>query len=473
MTAIPNVLANRYASEAITSIWSLENKILLERELWIAVMKAQQELGLDIPQEAIHSYEQVKKQINIDSINKRELKTRHDVKARIEEFCDLAGHEYIHQGMTSRDLTENVEQLQVFKSLQIILNKANAALFKFAQKARTYQSLPITARTHNVPAQLSSLGKRFAMWGEELLRATKHLHQLISEYPIRGIKGAVGTQSDMLHLFNGDTSKVKALEERINAYLKVPHCFTATGQVYPRNLDFEVVSIFNQLASPSANFCKTLRLMAGHNLAHEGFAKGQTGSSAMPHKINCRSCERLQGFHTLIKGYLTMAAQLSGDEWNEGDVSCSIVRRVVLPDSFFAIDGLFESLLNILNQLQIHPAAIEQENKRQVPFMLTSVFMLEATRQGLGRETAHKIVKEHAMAAAQALLENPSENTLLQRLEQDKQLNFTQEHLDTLMAQHQFSIGNAEAQVQAFCSQVEAWLSQFPTASKYEPSAML
>ena len=205
-------------------------------------MSAQKELGLDIPAEAIAAYERVKDQIDLDSINAREKITRHDVKARIEEFCALAGYEHIHKGLTSRDLTENVEQLQIVRALKIIRSKLVAALLTLANRAEEWKSMPLTARTHNVPAQPSTFGKRLTMFGEELLSAFRELNQAIEEYPVRGIKGPVGTQSDLLTLFDGDASKVITLEKSILNHLGIENKLENVGQVYPRSLDFKVVS---------------------------------------------------------------------------------------------------------------------------------------------------------------------------------------------------------------------------------------
>ena len=246
---IPNVLAERYASAAISKIWSAEGRIILEREFWIAVMKAQKELGLDIPQEAIDAYEKVKDQINLKSIMNRERITRHDVKARIEEFCDLAGHQHIHKGMTSRDLTENVEQLQVYRSLLIIRDKSIAALSQLKSRAVQWRDLVITARTHNVAAQPTTFGKRLAMIGEELQGALNMLEHLITTYPVRGLKGAVGTQMDQLSLFDGNANKAAQLEAEVCSHLKIPQVFNNVGQVYPRSLDMRTVSILADMAS--------------------------------------------------------------------------------------------------------------------------------------------------------------------------------------------------------------------------------
>ncbi|MFO7725185.1 MAG: lyase family protein, partial [Oceanipulchritudo sp.] len=291
MDAIPNILAQRYASGQIREIWSPSGKIRLEREYWIALMKAQADLGMPIPREAIEAYEAVIDDIDLAAIEKRERVTRHDVKARIEAFNDKAGFEHIHKGMTSRDLTENVEQLQLYRSLRILRLKAMATLRAFAGAALRHRDLVLTGRTHNVAAQPTTLGKRIAMFGEEFMRAVEKLERLLADYPARGLKGAVGTQLDLLTLFGGDAGKVARLESRILTHLGLPGQLSAVGQVYPRSLDFEVVSLFNLLAAGPSSFARTLRLMAGHELASEGFAKGQVGSSAMPHKMNARSCE--------------------------------------------------------------------------------------------------------------------------------------------------------------------------------------
>jgi adenylosuccinate lyase len=262
---IPNVLAERYATAPMRAIWSGEGKVKLERELWIAVLKGQRDLGLTVPDGVIESYERVKDQVNLESIMQRERVTRHDVKARIEEFCDLAGHEHIHKGMTSRDLTENVEQLQVFRSLEVIRTKSVAALVRFAKRARDYKEIPMTARTHNVAAQVTTVGKRIAMFGDELLGAFGQLESVINSYPARGLKGAVGTRLDEISLFNGDTAKARALDEKVVAYLGLPLSLDAVGQVYPRSLDFRVISVLVDVASGAGDFAKTLRLMAVRN----------------------------------------------------------------------------------------------------------------------------------------------------------------------------------------------------------------
>jgi adenylosuccinate lyase len=471
---IPNVLAERYASPALQAIWSAEGRIVLEREFWIAVMKSQRDLGLDVPEEAILAYDAVKGDVNTASIMAREKISRHDVKARIEEFNDLAGHEQVHKGMTSRDLTENVEQLQVYRSLQIIRAKTVATLRRFRERSEQWSELILTARTHNVAAQPTTFGKRIAMFGEELLSALHALDALIAQYSVRGLKGAVGTQMDQLSLFEGNAEKVAELEKRVVAHLGMPAVWTNVGQVYPRSLDFRVVAALTDLASGPSSFCKTLRLMAGNETASEGFAPGQTGSSAMPHKMNSRSCERVNGFHVILKGYLAMAAGLAGDQWNEGDVSCSVVRRIMLPDSFYTIDGLFETFLTVLDQMDAYDAVIAAETAHYLPFLMTTTIMMEAVKSGVGRETAHHAIKEHAVATVNDLRAGKiDKNDLIKRLAQDSRLGLTREILDAILAKGDRESGAARAQITTFAAAVKQLESASPEAAAYAPGTIL
>jgi adenylosuccinate lyase len=471
---IPNVLAERYASPALQAIWSAEGRIVLEREFWIAVMKAQKDLGLDVPEEAILAYEKVKGQVDTAAIMAREKITRHDVKARIEEFNDLAGHEQVHKGMTSRDLTENVEQLQVYRSLLLVRDKTIATLRRFRERSEQWSDLILTARTHNVAAQPTTLGKRMAMFGEELLSGLGVIEGLISSYAVRGLKGAVGTQMDQLSLFEGDAAKVLELEQRVVAHLGMPAVWTNVGQVYPRSLDFRVVAALTDLCSGPSSFCKTLRLMAGHETASEGFAPGQTGSSAMPHKMNSRSCERVNGFHVILKGYLAMAAGLAGDQWNEGDVSCSVVRRIMLPDSFYAIDGMFETFLTVLDQMDAYEAVIHAETAHYLPFLMTTTIMMEAVKAGVGRESAHKAIKEHAVATVNDLRTGKIDrNNLVERLAGDDRLGLSRESLDAILARGDRESGAAKSQIAAFATAVKSLETAHPQAAAYAPGSIL
>ncbi len=472
--AIPDVLASRYASTAMATIWSPEHKIVLERRLWIAVLRAQKDLGIDVPDGVLEAYEAVVDQVDLDSIRDREKVTRHDVKARIEEFSALAGHEHVHKGMTSRDLTENVEQLQVLSSLQVTRDKTVAVLARLAAHAIDYDELAIAGRSHNVAAQMTTLGKRFASAADELLVAHRRLEELINRYPLRGIKGPVGTAQDMLDLLDGDSDKLVELEDRVAAHLGFNHVFTSVGQVYPRSLDYDVVSALVQLAAGPSSFATTVRLMAGNELVTEGFKAGQVGSSAMPHKMNSRSCERINGFAVILRGYASMTAELSGAQWNEGDVFCSVVRRVALPDAFFAIDGLLETMLTVLDEFGAFPAVAERELRRYLPFLATTKVLIAAVKNGVGRETAHEAIKEHAVAVALEMREKGVEhNDLFDRLAADDRLGLTRAQLDELVNDPVDFTGAARSQVAAVVDEIEHLVAERPDAAVYQPEPIL
>ena len=473
-TFIPDVLAQRYASGAMCAIWSASGRFLLERELWIAVMKAQQELGIEISSEAIQAYEGVKDHIDLASIEQRERILRHDVKARIEEFCALAGYEEIHKGMTSRDLTDNVEQLQIIHSLKLIRIKYVAALNSLAQWAEKYQSLMIVARTHNVPAQPTTLGKRLAMFGQEMLLAFSRLELLISDYPIRGLQGAVGTQLDQSVLLNNNPDALQQLGEKIRHHLGISKVLNAVGQVYPRSLDYEVVSVLFYLSSGISSFAKTLRLMAGHELVTEGFQKGQVGSSSMPHKMNMRSCERMNGLHHILNGYVNMLMGLSGDQWNEGDVSDSVVRRVAIPGAMFAMDGQLETLLTVLHEMGFYESVIDQELSKYLPFLATTTLLMEATRRGSGREEAHEAIKFQAIAVVQAMRSSQvAQNDLPQRLAADPRIPLKADEIETILQDPSRFLAASESQVGTFVDQVNQLTTQYPEAKNYSPAPLI
>ena len=470
---LPNVLAARYASGDMVELWSARHKVVLERRLWLAVLGAQRELGVAIPDGVIQDHEAVVDQVDLASIAERERVTRHDVKARIEEFSALAGHQHIHKGMTSRDLTENVEQLQVRQSLVLVRRRMVAALARLAERAAEHAETVMAGRSHNVPAQATSLGKRFANAGEELLQALARLDDLLARYPLRGIKGPVGTQQDLLDLL-GTPERVDELERRVLTHLGFEAILTNVGQVYPRSLDLDVVATLLQATAGPSSLATTIRLMAGHELATEGFAPGQVGSSAMPHKMNSRSCERINGLHHVLGGYLAMVTSLTGDQWNEGDVSCSVVRRVALPDAFLAADGLFETFLTVLADFGAYPAVIDRELSRYLPFLATTKVLMAAVQAGVGREAAHEAIKEHAVAVALAMREKGADdNDLLDRLAADDRLGLGEGTLHRLVAEPLTFVGNAPAQVAAFVEQAEAVVATDPAAAAYAPAPIL
>ena len=465
-----SVLANRYASKEMREIFAPESKIIAERKLWIAVARAQSKLGHPISDAVIADYEKVISRVDLASIDAREKITRHDVKARIEEFNALAGHEAIHAGMTSRDLTENIEALQIRDGLKVVHDKVVALLATLAAKAAQYSDQAIAGRSHNVPAQVTTLGKRFASAAEELLFAYERLESLQGRYPMRGIKGPVGTSQDSIDLL-GSSEAHQKLELSIAKELGFNRVLDSTGQVYPRSLDYEVLTTLVQLATSPSSLATSIRLMAGAELVTEGFKAGQVGSSAMPHKMNTRSCERVNGLTVILRGYASMVSELAGDQWNEGDVSCSVVRRVALPDAFYAMDGLLETMLTVLNEFGAFPAVIAAELERYLPFLATTKILMASVKAGVGREIAHEAIKEHAVAAALGMREGQA-NNFLDAIAADNRIPFKRIELDSLIGDPLEFTGDARQQVARVVSRIGAITSVHSAAAQYKPGSI-
>lgn len=471
---IPNILAERYASIPMVKLFAPKNKVIIERKLWIVIMQAQKDLGLEIPQSHIDDYKRVKNRVNLASIRKREIKLRHDEKARIEEFNALAGHENAHEGLTSRDMSDNVEQMQTRDGLVIIRDRVVATLARFARLALESNTLVYAGRTHYAPAQPSLIGKLFSDSGEELLRGFNRLESLIKNYPLRGIKGAMGTQTDLLQLFDGDAIKVDALEKRAIKALGFKNLLRSVGQIYPRSLDHEVVSTLFDIISGPANLALTMRLMAGKEQFTEGFKEGQVGSSAMPHKMNTRTAERIRGLKNVLAGHVTMAGAIAGEQWYGGDVSDSSTRRVFISDSFFATDGIFQAMLTILDECGFYPAVINRELQKYLPFLTTTRLLMAAVKNGVGRETAHTVIKDHAVKVALNMRrEGTEENDLLDRLSRDPRLRMTKEQLTKAISSPIEFVGTAPKQIFEFVSSVDKIVKRHPRAAYYEPEEIL
>ena len=471
---IPNVLSDRYASPAINDIWSEAGRIVLERKFWIAVLKAQKSVGIEIEDGSIEAYESVVEKVDLESIRQREAVTRHDVKARIEEFSDLAGYEQIHKGLTSRDLTDNVEQYQVLNSLLHLRLKYITLLHGVARRSAEWKEVVIVGRTHHQAAQPVTMGRRMAMFGEEMLQAFHRLETLVESYPLRGLKGAAGTGLDQLTLLDGDRDKLADLQEEVRKYLGFGKELNAVGQVYPRGLDFEVISCLFQLGGGVANMARNVRLMAGAEQMTEGFAKGQVGSSAMPHKMNTRSTERINGFQLILGGYLHMVGGLVGDQWFEGDVSCSVVRRVALPDSIFAFDGMLETALHVVDDMGVYEAVVAKELERYMPFLATTTLLMNAVDRGAGREQAHEAIKEHAVASAVEMREKGTlTKDLSARLAADERIPLAAEDIKGILSKSSDFIGASTDQTERFIKEVDEVGSRYPDAKSIQKGELL
>jgi adenylosuccinate lyase len=430
----------------MVAIFDPVNKIIAERKFWISILNFQKKAGLPITDSDIKAYEKVITNVDLASIEKREKASRHDVKARIEEFNALAGVEKIHIGMTSRDLTENIELIQIRDGLNLIRKRTLETLFLLEKNITKYEKTYLVGRSHNVAAQVTTVGKRFASCAEELLFTFAELEELLNRLPLRGLKGPVGSGADGISAL-GSAKDLTKMEEAIAKEFGFENTLTSVGQIYPRSIDFEVVSKLLQIASAPSSMATTIRLMAGSGLASEGFKAGQVGSSAMPHKMNSRSSERINGMMVLLRGYTTMAADLAGDQWNEGDVSCSVVRRVVIPDSFYVIDGLLHTFMTILSEFGIFEENIKNELSENLPFLASTQILMSCVKAGMGREIAHEMIKKHATTTT------PS--NFFAALASEKDFPLTIDQLNQLIKNPADFAGSAVEQSQVIAEQIK------------------
>jgi adenylosuccinate lyase len=459
-----SLLGDRYASIEMRNIWSRENKIIKERELWIDVLQIQKRLGFQIDDKIITDYKNNIAKVNLESIDSREARNQHDVMARIEEFNSLAGQQAIHVGMTSRDLTENIEIKQVHDSLKLVLFKCDALLFRFGKFIDAHKELAMVGRTHNVPAQVTTLGRRFAMWAEELFFARQHLVQFLDRLPMRGIKGAIGTGQDMRQLLGDGATQIDGFLQDLFGLNEV---LITPSQVYPRSIDFEMVSLLSQIAAAPSNLATNIRLLAGLGLANEGFAKDQVGSSAMPHKVNPRLSERINSLHAVLKGHVTMIHELVGAQWNEGDVSCSVVRRVALPDSFYAIDAILDTSIRIIQNISIEEKKIAAELERELPFLLSSSLLILAVKNGAKREEAHATIKRLARQAYEN--EKNTKEGFLELISREKSLNLKHSEIEALASSQALATGPAH-QAKLLCEAITTVLNNTEKLTQYSPA---
>jgi adenylosuccinate lyase len=360
--------------------------------------------------------------------------------------------------------------------MRLVHGRYVSVLRHMLDRAEEYRGTVLTGRTHHQAAQPTLLGRRFSMWAEELLLHLTEFEAFIDGYPLRGVKGALGTQSDMVNLL-GSGEKAERLEAMVAEELGFRETLDSPAQVYPRSLDYKAVSHLAALSAACESFAKTMRLMAGYELVTEGFAEGQVGSSVMPHKMNTRSSERVCALAELLKMYVDGASRLAGDQWEEGDVSCSALRRIILPDAFYATDGLIETTLTVLNQMGAYPAVISREVERYLPFLATTEMLVTATKHGLGREKAHSVIRRHAVAEALKMRRTgTSENRLVRLLAEDpafRDAGVAEEELTRALGDASRFLGNASRQIDAVKEKARPTLERYAAEAAYEPGDIL
>jgi adenylosuccinate lyase len=413
-------LGTRYASPAMQTLWGEPHRIGLWRRLWLALAETERELGLDIPEQAIAQMRAHLDDADLVAAARYERRFRHDVMAHIHAFGDQApaARPYLHLGATSAFVTDNADLVMMRDGLRLLLGRLVAVIGALERFATRYAGLPCLAYTHFQPAQLTTVGKRAALWMQDLALDVEEVSHRIESMRFRGCKGTTGTQASFLQLFQGDHEKVRELDRRVTAKLGFKEAFPVTGQTYTRKLDSGVLDALSGIAQSAAKLAGDLRLLQHEGEVLEPFEAEQIGSSAMAYKRNPMRAERINGLARYVISLPANTAQTAASQWLERTLDDSANRRLVLPEAFLATDAILVLATNIAAGLEVREDVIQRHVSDQMPFMATERWLLLGVAAGGDRQSLHEVIRRHSLAVAEAVSRG-GVNDLLQRLAND------------------------------------------------------
>ena len=459
-------LSGLYASPHMQEIWSEQRKIGTWRRLWLALAESEKELGLSITDEQLDQLRNHLDDIDFEAAANYEKELRHDVMAHIHVLGDAAplAKPIIHLGATSQFVNCNTELLQLRDSMSVIAGKLANVIGNLGTFAKEHRDVPTVGFTHYQPAQPTTVGKRATLWAQDLALALEDLEFRMLTLRFRGVRGATGTQASFLDLFEGDHEKVMELDSLVTTKMgwDVNKRFTVTGQTYPRLVDAHILSSLASIAAAAHKCATDLRLLANRGEVEEPFEQKQIGSSAMAYKRNPMRCERVCALARVVMNLPANAFQTAAVQWMERTLDDSANRRITLPGSFLALDGLLDVLGNVTSGLIVYKKRVQANLLMEMPFLATERLMMEAVKNGADRQDAHEVVRKHAIEVARCIKEDAGENDLLERL--GKEPIFKDIDLKTSTDPSGF-IGLAPEQVDAFVQEVVD-----PIRSKYENS---
>ncbi len=414
-------LVERNASKEMAELFGAQKKFGTWRRLWLELAKAQKKLGLDIKQSQISEMARHLDDIDFEKAAKYEKKFRHDVMAHIHTFGEAApkAAPIIHLGATSCDIVDNADLIIIRDALQIVAGKVATVINLLAGFAKKYRLLATLGFTHYQPAQLTTVGKRATLWCYEFVMDLTEVEHRLENITFRGIKGTTGTQASFLSLFDGNHRKVERLDKMVAAAFGFKKTCAVTGQTYQRKTDTLVINALASIAQSAHKLCNDLRLLANLKEIEEPFEKLQVGSSAMPYKRNPMRCERVTALSRLVLSLATSPAMTASEQWLERTLDDSANRRVVIPEAFLATDGIFETLINVLDGLVVYPKVIASHVAAELPFMATENILMAAVKAGGNRQTIHEKIRQHSHAAAAKVKEQGKSNDLIARLKSD------------------------------------------------------
>ncbi|HHT9118468.1 MAG TPA: adenylosuccinate lyase [Candidatus Hypogeohydataceae bacterium YC38] len=447
-----NPLVDRYASLEMAQLFSDKRRHILWRKLWIALAEAEHELGLPMVSRAqIEEMRQHEENIDYDKVREIESRLRHDVMAHLQAFslqCPKA-KPIIHLGATSAFVLDNTDLILMRDGLEILRRRLASVLSTLAQQAKKHQHLITVAFTHYQPAQLTTVGKRVCLWLQDFLLDMEDLEYRLERLRFQGAKGATGTQASFMALFEGDEEKVKRLEELVAQKMGFKGSYPITGQTYTRKVDSQVLCLLAGIGQSAHKFSNDIRLLQNLQEMEEPFEAEQVGSSAMPHKRNPVMSERIAGLaRFVICGSLNPAFNAAG-QWFERTLDDSANRRLAIPETFLATEGLLNLVHNVAAGLRAYPKVIERRVRQELPFLATERILMEATKADGDRQLLHERLRVHAMESARLVKEEGRDNDLLERIASDPSFSSIKTQLPSLLNPRDF-VGRAPQQVEEF-----------------------
>lgn len=444
-------LNSRYASYEMQNLFSSDKKFRTWRKLWIALAEAENELGLPVTKEQIEELKKFSEDINYEVAEKREKEVRHDVMAHVYAYgvqCPLA-KPIIHLGATSCYVGDNTDIIVMYEGLNLIRNKLLSVTSALSEFALKYKNLPTMGFTHYQPAQLTTVGKRATLWIQDLLIDFEDLLNLTQSFKLLGSKGTTGTQASFLELFNNDSKKVKALDEKIAVKMGFSNVFPVSGQTYPRKLDSRVLNVLNCIAQSAYKFGNDIRLLQNLKEVEEPFEKNQIGSSAMAYKRNPMRTERICALARLVISLSINPAITASTQWFERTLDDSANKRICIPEAFLAIDAILDIYLNVASGLVVYPKVINARIMRELPFMATENIMMKAVLKGGDRQQLHERIRVLSMESAVVVKEEGKDCDLLERIAADELFGMTYEELHDVLKPSLY-IGRSKEQTEDF-----------------------
>ncbi|HCW52332.1 MAG TPA: adenylosuccinate lyase [Clostridium sp.] len=444
-------LNSRYASKEMSFIFSDDMKFTTWRKLWVALAEGEKELGLNITDEQIKELKEHINDINYDEAIEREKEVRHDVMSHVYAYglqCPSAKG-IIHLGATSCYVGDNTDIIIMRDALKLIKSKIVTVLNHLKNFAIEYKDMPTLGFTHFQPAQLTTVGKRATLWMQDLVLDIENIDFLLSKLKLRGVKGTTGTQASFMELFNGDESKVKALDKIVAEKMGFEKSFGVTGQTYPRKLDSIVLNTLSEIAQSAYKFSNDLRLLQHMKEMEEPFEKNQIGSSAMAYKRNPMRSERISALARYVIVDSLNPAITAGTQWFERTLDDSANKRLSVAEAFLALDGVLNLYINIAENMVVYDKVIAAHVQRELPFMATENIMMEAVKRGKDRQELHEKIRVHSMAAAQRVKGEGLDNDLIDRIINDGSFGLTKEEILGVIDPAKF-VGRAPSQVTEF-----------------------